>query len=156
MGSTSQCDLNAMTHLIARFHASKSGSSPFFAMLMAESRVLMTAQNKTSLGDPTAHAEMEVLRQAFKANPTIDTRRCTLYTTCEPCPMCLSACFYGGLRRVVYGVSIDFVRTLASGDAPLSACQLNSIAGFEIRLVQVMREEFESEFHAYFLRHGRV
>jgi len=52
--------------------------------------------------DPTAHAEINVIRQAAEKLKTHDLSECTLYSSCEPCPMCLGAIYWAGIKKVVY------------------------------------------------------
>ncbi len=63
--------------------------------------------SNTVLGsnDPTAHAEVNVIRQACRKKGTHDLSGCILYTTCYPCPMCLSACMWANIKEVYYGCS---------------------------------------------------
>lgn len=56
--------------------------------------------------DPSAHAEVQAIRLATRRIKQISLSGCTLYTTCEPCPMCMSAALWAGLDRVVYGAAI--------------------------------------------------
>ena len=55
------------------------------------------------LKDPTCHGEMEAIRDACKNLGTFDLRGCILYTTAEPCPMCLSACMWANIQKIYYG-----------------------------------------------------
>jgi tRNA(Arg) A34 adenosine deaminase TadA len=57
--------------------------------------------------DPTAHAEVHAIRAACRKLKSISLKGHTLYTTCEPCPMCMGAILWAGLDRVVYGATID-------------------------------------------------
>ena len=69
-----------------------AGQSPFGAVIVRERRVIAAAHNTVWRdNDPTAHAEVNALRAAASALKTIDLGGCTLYSTCEPCPMCLAA-----------------------------------------------------------------
>jgi tRNA(adenine34) deaminase len=57
--------------------------------------------------DPSAHAELRAVRRACKKQRTTSLRGCVLYTTCEPCPMCMGSILWAGLDRVVYGATIS-------------------------------------------------
>jgi tRNA(Arg) A34 adenosine deaminase TadA len=79
------------------------GGGPFGAVIVKDGSVIAGSNNKVVLtGDPTAHAEILVIREAAKFMKTYDLRGCVLYTTCEPCPMCLGAIYWSGIKRVVY------------------------------------------------------
>lgn len=77
---------------------------PFGALLVDDQGEVFIASN-TVLGshDPTAHAEVNVIRQACKEKGTHDLSGSVLYTTCYPCPMCLSACIWANIKQVYYG-----------------------------------------------------
>jgi len=81
----------------------KNGGGPFGAVLTKDCKILAEAYNKVVLtSDPTAHAEINVIRQAAEKLKTHDLSECTLYSSCEPCPMCLGAIYWAGIKKVVY------------------------------------------------------
>jgi tRNA(Arg) A34 adenosine deaminase TadA len=83
------------------------GQTPFGACLVRQGEVICATHNhvwKTT--DITAHAEMQLLRDACRILGTIDLSGCELYTTCEPCPMCFSASHWSRVDRLYYGASI--------------------------------------------------
>lgn len=84
------------------------GQSPFGAVIVQNEQLVCEAHNTVWRDtDPTAHAEMNALRSASRRFGSVDLKDCTLYSTCEPCPMCLSAIHWANLRRVVYGATIE-------------------------------------------------
>jgi guanine deaminase len=81
----------------------KNGGGPFGAIITRNDKIVSEAYNKVVLtSDPTAHAEVNVIRQAASDLKTHDLSDCTLYTSCEPCPMCLGAIYWAGIKKVVY------------------------------------------------------
>jgi tRNA(Arg) A34 adenosine deaminase TadA len=85
-----------------------AGQSPFGAIIVKGRAVVASTHNTVWRDtDPTAHAEVNCLRSAARALATIDLKGCTMYSTCEPCPMCLSAIHWAKVDRVVYGATID-------------------------------------------------
>ena len=83
------------------------GNSPFGAAVVKNGKVVSCTHNTVWPSiDPTAHAEVNAIRSATKALGTIDLTGCVMYTTCEPCPMCLSAIHWSKIDRVVYGATI--------------------------------------------------
>jgi len=77
---------------------------PFGAIVVRDGRVVGRGWNQvTSANDPTAHAEMVAIRAACRRLKTFRLDDCDLYTSCEPCPMCLSAIYWARMRRVYYG-----------------------------------------------------
>ncbi len=84
-----------------------AGQTPFGAVIVHAGAVVARAHN-TVWGklDPTAHAEVNAIRDAASVLKRIDLRGCSMYTTTEPCPMCLAAAHWAKLDRVIYGASI--------------------------------------------------
>ena len=81
----------------------KKGCGPFGAVISKEGRIIAESNNKVILNsDPTAHAEILAIREAAGFLRTHDLDGCILYTSCEPCPMCLGAIYWSGIKRVVY------------------------------------------------------
>ena len=78
---------------------------PFGAVIVdANENIISTGNNKVlKNNDPTAHAEIVAIREACKKLNTYDLSKCILYTSCEPCPMCLSAIIWANIKTVYYG-----------------------------------------------------
>ena len=80
------------------------GGGPFGAVVVMEGRVISRSGNRVvSEHDPTAHAEVLAIRMAAAALGTHDLSDCVIYSSCEPCPMCFSACHWAGVARIVFG-----------------------------------------------------
>jgi len=76
---------------------------PFGAVIVKDGKIVATGQNQvTSSNDPTAHAEVTAIRNACKELGTFQLNDCDLYTSCEPCPMCLGAIYWARPKRVFY------------------------------------------------------
>jgi tRNA(Arg) A34 adenosine deaminase TadA len=85
-----------------------AGQSPFGSVIVRDGEVVAATHNTVWRdGDPTAHAEVNCIRHAARALETIALSGCVLYSTCEPCPMCLSAIHWAKIERVVFGATID-------------------------------------------------
>ena len=77
---------------------------PFGCVIVRQGEVVARGNNRvTSTNDPTAHAEVTAIREACTALKTFHLDDCTLYTSCEPCPMCLSAIYWAHIPLVLYG-----------------------------------------------------
>jgi len=80
-----------------------SGGGPFGAVIVKDGKILSEAYNRVVLNnDPTAHAEILAIREASFVLCTYELNDCILYTSCEPCPMCLGAIYWAGIKKVVY------------------------------------------------------
>ncbi len=81
----------------------RKGSGPFGAVIAKDNKIISESTNRVVLNsDPTAHAEILAIRRACELLSNFDLDGCTLYTSCEPCPMCLGAIYWSGIKRVVY------------------------------------------------------
>ena len=81
----------------------EDGGGPFGAIITKGENILARAGNRVvPAHDPTAHAEVMAIRMAAEKLGTHDLADCTIYASCEPCPMCLGAIYWAGLRRLVY------------------------------------------------------
>jgi len=82
----------------------KSGGSPFGAVIVKDGKIIATGVNKVTLNnDPTAHAEVTAIRKASRKFGTYNLAGCQIYTSCEPCPMCLGAVYWAHLDKMYYG-----------------------------------------------------
>jgi tRNA(Arg) A34 adenosine deaminase TadA len=82
----------------------QSGGGPFGAVVVCKGEVVGTGVNQVTIhNDPTAHAEVIAIRSASKHLNRFDLSDCVLYTTCEPCPMCLGAVYWARIPHVFYG-----------------------------------------------------
>lgn len=88
---------------LAAGNACTSAGGPFGAVIVKEGEVVSSAVNTvTKDNDPTAHAEVNAIRAACRKLGTFDLTGCTLYSSCEPCPMCLSAAYWAHINQVFY------------------------------------------------------
>ncbi|MDR2911617.1 MAG: nucleoside deaminase [Bacteroidales bacterium] len=79
------------------------GCGPFGAVITKNGTIIAEAVNRVTLNhDPTAHAEILAIRKAAKVIKSHNLHGCTLYCSCEPCPMCLGAIYWAGISRVIY------------------------------------------------------
>jgi tRNA(adenine34) deaminase len=86
------------------------GDFPFGAVIVRDGKVVATGHNRGS-NDPTAHGEMVAIHAFVAHHPAEALKEATLYTTGEPCPMCMSAIIWCGFRRMVYAASIAELAT---------------------------------------------
>ena len=76
---------------------------PFGSVIVKDQKIIAEGSNKvTSTNDPTAHGEIAAIRKACKNLNTFDLSGCEIYTSCEPCPMCLSAIYWSRLDKIYY------------------------------------------------------
>ena len=82
----------------------EKGGGPFGAVIVKDGEIIAGRSNSVTLdNDPTAHAEVNAIREAARRLGTFDLSGCTVYTSCEPCPMCLGAIYWAHIDRIFYG-----------------------------------------------------
>jgi tRNA(Arg) A34 adenosine deaminase TadA len=121
---TKEFMLEAVRLSIKQMRLGKGG--PFGAVVVRKGKIISRGWNQVTSGnDPTAHAEMVAIREACKKLKTFQLDDCELYTSCEPCPMCLSAMYWARLKKVYYGntrkdaAKIDFDDDFIYREIPL-------------------------------------
>lgn len=81
-----------------------NAGGPFGAVIVKDNKIISEGYNKvTSTNDPTAHAEIIAIKEACKKLNSFQLDDCTIYTSCEPCPMCLGAIYWARPKKVFYG-----------------------------------------------------
>lgn len=84
------------------------GGGPFGAVIVKDGEVIAAAGNTVTLdNDPTAHAEVNAIRHACRRLQSFKLEGCVIYSSCEPCPMCLSALYWAGVSRICYGATAE-------------------------------------------------
>ncbi len=84
----------------------KNNGGPFGCVIVKENKIISEGVNRVTFNnDPTAHAEIIAIRNACKKLNTFNLQECELYTSCEPCPMCLSAIYWSHIDKIYYGNS---------------------------------------------------
>jgi tRNA(Arg) A34 adenosine deaminase TadA len=91
---------------LSRLKMQAGQGGPFGAVVVRRGQIIARGWNRvTSANDPTAHAEVMAIRAACRKLKTFQLADCELYTSCEPCPMCLAAIYWARLKKVYYGNS---------------------------------------------------
>jgi tRNA(Arg) A34 adenosine deaminase TadA len=112
-----------------------AGQSPFGAAIVMGGRLICVAHNTVLRdNDPTAHAEVNAIRLAARSLGTIALHGCEMFTTCEPCPMCLSAIHWAKIDRVVYGADIADATAAGFSELAMPARVLAATAGSPLRV----------------------
>jgi guanine deaminase len=102
---------------LARAGMREHRGGPFGAIIVADNKIVGRGWNQvTHLLDPTAHAEVTAIRDACRALKRFELRDCVLYTSCEPCPMCLSAIYWARLDRIYYASTRHDAATIGFDD----------------------------------------
>ena len=96
----------------------KNGGGPFGAVIVKDNEIIAKASNSvTKTNDPTAHAEVNAIRKATKKLNNFDLSGCTIYSSCEPCPMCLGAIYWARLDKLFYANTKEDAKNINFDDS---------------------------------------
>lgn len=134
------------------------GQSPFGCAIACQDKVLSVAHNLVlATTDITGHAEVTAIRQACQALGQIHLPGCIVATTCEPCPMCMSALHWARVETVYCGASIADAAAAGFNELNVSATDLLRMGGSRVRLVPgILSDECRALFQDWLARPGHV
>ena len=128
----------------------RSGGGPFGAVIVRNGEIIARGENRVTVcNDPTAHAEVSAIREAAARLGTYDLSGCEIYSSCEPCPMCLGAIYWARLDRLYYAGTRADAANVGFDDAhiyeelPLDPSQR------ELPTESLLREEAQLVFEAW-------
>jgi guanine deaminase len=129
----------------------RSGSGgPFAAVVVKENRIVSEGTNRvTRTNDPTAHAEVVAIREACRVLADFQLPGCDLYTTCEPCPMCLGAIYWARPTRTFYAATAADAAEAGFDDAFIYDELKIAPAARRIPMTQLLREDSLAIFSAW-------
>ncbi len=123
---------------------------PFAAVIAKGGKIIAEGTNQvTSTNDPTAHAEIVAIREACKQLGAFQLTDCEIYTTCEPCPMCLGAIYWTRLARVYFANTAEDAATIGFSDALIYDEIRQPLTRRQIPMIPLMREEARQALRAW-------
>ncbi|HKV60403.1 MAG TPA: nucleoside deaminase [Candidatus Acidoferrum sp.] len=138
----------AIALALENVHSGSGG--PFAALVVKEGRILAEGTNRvTATNDPTAHAEVVAIREACRALADFQLTGCDLYTTCEPCPMCLGAIYWARPARVFYAATAADAASAGFDDAFIYDELKIAPDARRIPMTQILREDSLAIFLAW-------
>ena len=131
-----------------------SGQFPYGAAVVRGGKMIACAHNVVAkTGDPTMHAEVNAIRLACGKLKTTDLSGCEIYCTCEPCAMCMGACYFANIATIYYGAGIKDKYTFGLPDLGVGASAISRMSKSSPKVVSgVLREECVALFDAYVKR----
>jgi tRNA(Arg) A34 adenosine deaminase TadA len=130
---------------------------PFGAVVVRKGKIVGRGWNQvTSTNDPTAHAEMVAIRAACKRLKTFQLDDCELYTSCEPCPMCLAAIYWARFTKVYYGNTRKDAQRIDFDDDLIYDEVATPISKRKIPMKQLLRPEALAAFKEWASKMDRV
>jgi tRNA(Arg) A34 adenosine deaminase TadA len=130
---------------------------PFGAVIVRDGRIVGEGANSvTTTNDPTAHAEVNAIRAAAKALGEFKLAGCELYTSCEPCPMCLAAAYWAHVDEVYYGASAADAARAGFDDAFLYKELSKAQSARKLRSTQLLGDEAWASFAAWMASPNKI
>jgi guanine deaminase len=127
------------------------GQTPFGACIVKDGEVVSCAHNTVWKNtDITAHAEVCAIREACLHVGSVNLEGSTIYSTCEPCPMCFSACHWARIDRIVYGANIDDAKQAGFHELAISNDQMKTMGESSLSITPgFLKEENVALFHIW-------
>jgi guanine deaminase len=130
---------------------------PFGAVIVRGGKIIAEGVNQvTSTNDPTAHAEVQAIRQACQKLKMFELKDCELYTSCEPCPMCLGAIYWARLSKIYFGNTAEDAAAIGFDDSFIYSELKETHSDRRIPAIPLMREEALAGFRAWTQKHDRI
>lgn len=141
----------------ARAGVASDRGGPFGAVVVKDGKIVASGENQvTSTNDPTAHAEVVAIRRACALLGRFDLSDCVVYTSCEPCPMCLGALYWAGIRTVYYGCTRDDAAAIGFSDAHIYDEIPKALDERQIRFIPLAREQALEAFAEWLAKADRI
>ena len=135
----------------------KNGGGPFGAVIVKDGEIVAGSSNSVTIdNDPTAHAEVNTIRKACQKLGTFDLSDCVIYTSCEPCPMCLGAIYWAHLRCVYYGNTKKDARDIDFADDFIYEELDKPIDHRSVPFINMLREEALNSFKLWTEKEDKI
>ncbi len=134
-----------------------NGGGPFGSVIVKGDKIIAEGSNKvTSNNDPTAHGEIVAIREACKKLNNFSLNGCELYSTCEPCPMCLSAIYWARIDKIYYANTREDARKIDFDDSLIYTELQKNIDKRKISMIQILRNEALKAFELWDQKKDKV
>lgn len=135
----------------------QNAGGPFGAVIVRGQKIISEGWNQvTSKNDPTAHAEVEAIRSACKLLKNFNLQGCEIYTSCEPCPMCLAAIYWARMDKIYFACSREDAASIQFDDSHIYREISKSISDRKIPTQQFMHDEGYKVFAEWSKKTDRV
>ena len=123
---------------------------PFGSVIVKDNEIIAEGSNKVTFSnDPTAHGEVVAIREACKKLNTFDLSGCEIYTSCEPCPMCLSAIYWSRLDKIYYANTREDAKKIDFDDSFIYLEIPKKINDRKIKMTQMLRDDALKAFEIW-------
>jgi guanine deaminase len=151
-------DLKFMRLAVAKaLEGIREGQSPFGACIVKHNKVIAVSHNLVwKSNNITAHAELVAIGLACKALKAIDLSGCTIYSTCEPCPMCFSACHWARISRIVFGCAIKDAQDFGFNEMAVSNLKLSKLIKSKIEITSKVAQRENIALFKFWLKQPKA
>mgnify|MGYP001435944921 FL=1 len=133
------------------------GGGPFGSVVVKNNKIISEGNNRVTINnDPTAHGEIIAIREACRILDNFNLNGCELYSTCEPCPMCLSAIYWARIDKVYYANTRDDAKKIDFDDSLIYSEFQKKIETRKISMIQMMRNEALKAFEIWDKKKDKV
>lgn len=134
-----------------------NAGGPFGAIVVKDNEIISEGYNKvTSSNDPTAHGEVVAIRAACEKLNTFQLQDCVIYTSCEPCPMCLGAIYWARFKAVYYACTKEDAAEIGFDDQFIYDEIDTDIGNRKVKFINLNREEGKEVFNKWAIKEGRT
>jgi guanine deaminase len=135
----------------------KNSGGPFGAVIVKDEKIIAKSSNSVTLdNDPTAHAEINAIRSACVALKSFDLSGCTIYSSCEPCPMCLGAIYWARIDKIFYANTRIDAKNIGFDDSFIYDELEKPILQRSIPTIQIMRDKALSAFDSWKRKEDKI
>ncbi len=136
----------------------ENGGGPFGALIVNEDGNILSCNHNQVVNthDPTAHAEIVCIREACAKIKDFSLQGCTIYTSCEPCSMCLSAIYWARIKHIYYGNTRDDAKNIGFDDTHIYEEIVKPYTERQIPIQQIARDTTISSFDAWSVKNDKI
>ena len=138
-------------------NSANNAGGPFGCVIVKNNKIIAEGSNKVTLtNDPTAHAEIVSIREACKKLKTFNLTGCDLYSSCEPCPMCLAAIYWSHIDNIFYANTRDDAKKINFDDSLIYSEFSKKIEDRKIPIKQMLRDEALQAFKIWSKKTNKI
>ena len=138
----SEKNLFMMRAIELSIESAKSKGGPFGCVIVKNNKIIAEGSNKVTMNnDPTAHGEIVAIRAACQKLNTLNLSECDLYSSCEPCPMCLSAIYWSRIENIFYANTRIDAKNIDFDDSFIYSEINKNLENRKIKMQQIHRDE---------------
>ena len=135
----------------------ENGGGPFGSVIVRDGKLIATGSNKVTIdNDPTAHGEVVCIRNACKKLGVYDLKGCELYTSCEPCPMCLSAIYWSHIDNIFYANTREDAKNIDFDDSLIYSEISKKNEDRQIPIKQMLRDDALKAFELWSKKKDKI